>query len=282
MSKEILAINYDVWISGTLLDIEKKQCISTVQIQETVDGSDICTIVINDPEFLFIEDNIFIEDNKVKVRLGWSDVTYRVNFEGYISAIDIDFANDGIPKLTMTCMDNTHIMNRTKKDNTYKDTTSAEVVKKIIKSYGFKCVVDTSYSYEKQETITQSDSTDIDFINKMASDEVYPFTSRLIGDTFYYVKKGNLTTPKMTLTYLKYPHEIISFKPKINKESIKKEITSSKVDPSTKKVTSTKLTSTKTSDSKTSDGGGSASSKPSANTASGNSYTYNPKTGKWN
>lgn len=269
----ILAITYDVWISGAKLGLEKKQCITSVQIKETVDGSDVCTISISDPEFLFIEDNIFIEDNKIKVTLGWSDVTYRVTYEGYISAVDIVFPDTGIPELTITCMDNTHLMNRAKKDNTYKDTTSAEVVQKIIQSYGFQCVTEAGYAFEKQETITQSDQTDIDFITKLAGDEVYPFTARLVDNTFYYVKKGHLSDPKLTLTYLKYPHEIINFNPQINKETIKQEIKSSKV-TGNKALESSTIQSTRTSDSKKS-GGGSSNGK-------GNSYTYNPKTSSWN
>ena len=198
---EVLAIVYDVWISGTKLGMNKKACINSISIKETVEGSDSATIQISDPEFLYIEDNIFIEDNSIKIKLGWSNTTYRVTFNGYISAIDINFDSDGIPKLTITCMDNTHVMNRKKKNETYKNCTSAEVVKKIVQGYGYSCVVDSSYSFKRQETITQSNQTDIDFITKLAGDEVYPFTARLVGNTFYYVKKGHLKNPKLELTY---------------------------------------------------------------------------------
>lgn len=268
----VLSISYDIWISGNKLGIEKKQCINDVQINETVDGADTCTITISDPEFLFIEDNIFIEDNTIKVNIGWSGVTYRVTFEGYISAVDIEFPNDGVPKLTITCMDNTHLMNREKKNNTYKDATSAEVIQKIVQQYGYQCQIESGYAFERQETITQSEQTDIEFITRLAGDEVYPFTARLVGNTFQYVKKGHLTDPVMELTYLKYPHEIISFSPKINKETVKKEIKSSKV--KNKAIDSSTITSSKTSDSKKSSGGSSSGSD--------SGYTYNPKTKKWN
>lgn len=259
----ILAIVYDVWISGTKLGMSKKACINSIQIKETVEGSDVATIKITDPEFLYIEDNIFLEDNTVKIRLGWDNTTYRVEFQGYISAVDIDFDNTGCPKLTITCMDNTHVMNRTKKSNTFKNCTSADVVKKIVQSYGYTCVIDSSYSFTTQETITQSNQTDIDFITKLAGDEVYPFTARLVGNTFYYVKMGSLETPKMTLTYKKYPHEVISFSPKINKESKQVEIKSASVNTSDKSVSDTKGT--------VDSGSGSASG----------GYTYNPQTKKW-
>ena len=226
---DILSIIYDVWISGTKLAMDKKACINSIEIKETVEGSDTATLVITDPEFLYIEDNIFLEDNSIKIKMGWDNTTHRVDFQGYISAIDIDFDSTGCPKLTISCMDNTHLMNRKKKNATFKNTTSAEVVKKIVKSYGYSCVIDSSYKFTKQETITQSNQTDIDFIQRLASDEVYPFTARLVGNTFHYVKMGKLETPKMTLTYKKFPHEIISFSPKINKETKQVEISGSSV-----------------------------------------------------
>ncbi len=270
----ILSIIYDVWISGTKLSMEKKACINSISIKETVEGSDVATLQITDPEFLYIEDNIFIEDNSIKIRLGWDNTTHRVEFEGYISAIDINFDNTGSPKMTLTCMDNTHIMNRTKKNNTFKNCTNADVVKKIVRSYGYSCVVDSSYSFTKQETITQSNQTDIDFITKLAGDEVYPFTARLVGNTFYYVKMGKLETPKMTLTYKKYPHEIVSFTPKINKESKQVEIKGASINTSDKSVTSSKGT--------VSSSSGSASSKGSSSSKSASGgYTYNPATKKW-
>lgn len=270
----ILAIVYDVWISGTKLGMSKKACINSISIKETVEGSDTATLQITDPEFLFIEDNIFLEDNSIKIKLGWDNTTYRVEFQGYISAIDINFDSTGCPKLTVTCMDNTHIMNRTKKNNTFKNCTSADVVKKIVQSYGYTCVVDSSYSFTTQETITQSNQTDIDFITKLAGDEVYPFTARLVGNTFYYVKMGKLETPKMTLTYKKYPHEVISFSPKINKESKQVEISSASVNTSDKSLT----TSTGT----TNSGSGSASENGSSSSkSSSGGYTYNPATKTW-
>lgn len=270
----ILSIVYDVWISGTKMGIDKKECINSIEIKETVDGADTATIQITDPEFLYIEDDIFIEDNTIKIKLGWDNTTYRETFEGYISAIDIDFNSNGCPKLTVTCMDKTHIMNRTKKDATFKNTTSANVVKQICKKYGYNVVVDSSYKFEVQETITQSHQTDIDFITKLANDEVYPFSARLVGNTFYYVKKGKLETPKMTLTYKKYPHEVISFNPKINKETKQVEIKSSSVNTSNKSTSNTT--------GKVDSGSGSASRNGSSSSKkSSGGYTYNPKTKKW-
>lgn len=272
---ELLAILYDVWISGTKLSTSKKACITSIDVKETTIGSDVATIEIIDPEFLYIEDDIFIEDNTIKIKMGWDNTTHRVDFDGYISAIDIDFDSNGCPKLTVTCMDNTHIMNRKKKDETFSNCTSADVVKKKAKEYGFACVIEKDYKFTVQETITQSKQTDIDFITKLANDEVYPFTARLVGNTLYYIKMGKLTTPKMTLTYRKYPHEIISFNPKINKETKQVEITGSSVDTGskTKQDTSGSVPSSK--------GGISSGDGAGAKYSTEGGYSYNPDTKKW-
>ena len=270
--KITLAVTYDVWISKKILGIEKKQCIQSIEIKETVSGADTATLRIADPEFRYINDNIFIEKNTIRIKMGFSDSTYRLEFKGYISAVDIEFGSDGIPILTITCMDNTYKMNRSKKNKTYKKTTSSNVVKKIVQKYGFKFKGDSSYKFSKQDSISQSDQTDIDFITNLANDEVYPFTARLVGDTFYYQKMGKLSDkPKYTLTYRNYPHDIISFSPKINTEIIDKETSSSKTSTSSKSSTTSKTKSKSPS--------GSSSNDNSNKNKKG--YTYNPKTKKW-
>ena len=278
----VLAIIYNVWISGTKLGIKKKQCIKSIDIKETVVGSDVATLNLADPEFLYIEDNIFLEDNKIKIELGWDNTTYRVVFDGYISVIDINFGSDGIPTLTVTCMDNTHVMNREKRNETYKNCTSADVVKKLVRKYGFQCVIDSSYTFTKQETITQSNQTDIDFITKLAGDETYPFTARLVGNTFYYVKMGKLETPTMELTYKKYPHEIISFEPRIVKETRQDKFNKSSISTGDKSTSDTTGSSNNSRQgSSTPNGSSSSDSASGGYTHNPNSYEYDPVSKKW-
>ena len=280
---KVLNMSFDMWISGTKLAIDKKQCINSIEIKETVEGSDSATIKISDPEFRFLDDNIFLENNTVKIQLGWSDTTYKVTFEGYISLIDIVFDSSGVPYLTVYCMDKTHKMNREKKSKTYSNCTSASVVKKIVKSYGFKFVTDSSYKFAKQASISQSNQSDIDFITKLAADEVHPFTARLVGDTFYYTKIGKLTTPKLEMSYRDYPHDIISFNPRINKES-KQKISASSVNSGSKSTSSSSSGGGGGGSNSSSSSGGSGSSSSSSSPTSkksGGGYTYNPATKSW-
>lgn len=286
ISKEkVLAITYDIWISGTKLSMEKKACITDIEVKETVTGSDVATLHISDPEFKYIEDNIFLKESKIKIKFGWTHTTYRNTFEGYISAIDIDFDTTGIPSLVLTCMDNTHRMNRSKKNKTFKKCTSADVVKKILKSYGYSCDIEKGYKFTKQDSISQSNQTDIEFITKLAEDEVYPFTANLVGKKFNYKKLGKLTTPKLSLTYRKYPHEIISFSPRLNKEDKKIEVKSATVNTKKKSISkssgTTSKTTAKSSSNSTSKKGSATKNGSSSSKKSSGNYTYSPSSKSW-
>lgn len=217
---ELLSVTYDVWIKGKKLDLYKKECITSIEIEETTDGADTMVLNISDPNFEYIEDNIFLEDTRIKVKLGWSGDTYRSVFSGWILAIDISFNEDGVPTLTINCMDDTHRMNRKKKSKTWNNMSSAQVVQQIVQKYGFKFVTESKYKFTVQETITQSNQTDIDFIQSLADEETEIFTARLVDNkTFYYVKKGKIGKSVATLNYVQYPHEVISFSPQVNVET---------------------------------------------------------------
>lgn len=243
-NSDFLTAQYDLWIAGVKLGVEKKQYITSVSINETDEGSDSATIEIADPNMVFINDNIYTENRKVKLQMKFVGQTYTVKFDGYISNIDIDFPDNGIPELTLTCMDSTYRMNKKKYSKTYKKKTSAQIVKAICKTYGYKCVVQSGYKFKKEKTISRSYQTDIEFITSLAQNEVYPFTARLVGKTFYYVKQGKLAKkPVQTLKYNDYPYEIISFSPSINVET--KEYSKGSTDKGKKKSSLTKVTNKK-------------------------------------
>lgn len=286
-NEPVLAMSYNIWVKGTKLGIEKKQLIDSISITETVEGADTAIINLKDPEFNFIDDTIFVEDAQIKIQMIWSGATYKITFNGYISAIDISFGSDGIPVLEILCMDKSRLMNRKKKNKVYKNITSSNLVKKIVKSYGFKFKGESGYKFEKQESISQSNQTDINFITQLASAEVYPFTARLIGNTFYYVKKGKLAESKMTLHYNEHPYEVINLNFQVNNETLQKEQSTSKTSGKKKKTSKGKVKNKKTSDkassgksgSKTGSNGKNKSS--SHNTKKSGTKTYNPKTRKW-
>lgn len=235
---KVLSCYWKISINGKELNNARRKCISNIQLEDSCDYSDTCTFKVSDPNFLYIEDNIFLEEATVSVEIGWHEDTHRIKFDGYISAIDIDFPEDGCPVLSIYCLDGSHVMNRKKKKRSWDNVTRADVVKKIAKEYGFKCVVESGYTFDKEDTISQSDATDIEFCESLAGQERVPFMCKLIGKTLYFVKKGITKDPSSTMYYKKYPYDIISFKPRINKETILEEASASDINTKDKSVDS--------------------------------------------
>lgn len=224
---------YQIYIGGQELDDFRYSMIDNVVFEDNASGSDLLTITITDPDFIFINDNIFVEEKKVKFIGGFQN-NNRVMFEGYISVIDIDFPEIGSPTLTINCMDNTHLMNRVKKKKTWNNTTRAKIAREIFQEYGFKAVIEDSGTVV--DSINQSNETDINFLNKLADEEVEPFLVYVEGNTGYFVKKKILEKQQAILDYRDGQMNIISFSPTINKETKQVEVRSSDVNLKDKAV----------------------------------------------
>lgn len=234
--QDVLSAYYDIYVGGNRLNLEKKICIENVEIKETEDGADTARFSIIDTNFEFIEDDIFIEDVPIHIVGGWHNEMYRYEFNGYIATIDIDFPNTGTPSLEIFCVDKTHLMNRKKKKRTWKNVSSADIVKLICKEYGFSVELEKGYKFKKEETITQSNQTDIEFIQSLAQKESDVFISKLRESTLHYIKKGLLTTPVIELWYKQDTREIISFSPKINRETKQEKVERATITSKDKKL----------------------------------------------
>lgn len=238
MGREVAKCLWGVSINGQNLDQKRLECIEGIDINEQCDGSDTCTLIVRDPEFLYIEDNIFIEEATVFVYMILHGDTHEVTFEGYISAIDINFPDTGSPTLSVFCLDNSHLMNRKKKKRSWDNVTNADVVQKIAQEYGFQCVVESGYEFKTEDTISQSGVTDIAFCESLADKERDPFMCKLVGDTLYYVKKGILKEESTTVYYKKSPFDVVSFRPRINKETKLEETSHADINADDKEIDS--------------------------------------------
>lgn len=285
MSKDdkVLSCFYSVHINGKALSQDRRECIESISFNELDDGSDTMTLVISDPEFKYIEDNIFVEEVPVHAQSGWWGETHRRTFDGYISAIDITFPEEGYPRLSILCLDGSHRMNRKEKTRSWDNVTRADVVKIIAKEYGFKCVVQSGYTFTKEDTISQSGVTDIEFCENLASEERDLFKCKLIGDTLYYVKKGLLASPSATVYYKTGDFDVLSFSPKINKETRKEEIESADVNTDDKSTDYASASDDTTAREVQGDPMQTDSELPSSPDSSSDSlnYKYNPETGEW-
>lgn len=271
MSNQVSSMFFRLWINGTEITGHRKECISSFDIDDICDGSSTLTLNIIDPNYVYIEDNIYVNEATIILEHGFVDDPEYDRFSGYISTIDLNFPDNGAPTLTITCFDESHIMNRVKKERSWDKVTRADVVKKVAAEYGYSTYIEPNYEFAVIDTISQSNQTDIEFLESLAGDEREPFLCKLIGTTLHYEKKGMLKEPLVdTLGYNTDPFDVISFNPQINKETRQESITSSDIKASDKSLES--FTATDNNVSRDVQG---ESVKTTTN------YTYDPVTRKW-
>lgn len=225
--------DYEIHVGGKKLDEYRKSKIQEITFEDTAKGSDMLTLTVADPDFLFIDDDIFVEDTPVKFLGGWLGDT--LTFEGYISIIDVDFPSEGFPIITVHCMDNSHIMNRKPKKRTWKNLKDSDIISSIFKEYGLIAIVDDTGKVNK--TVSQSNVTDIQFIVGKVDDQLTDFVCYVEGNTGYFVKKKILDSPQDTLAYRKGDGRLLSFRARVDKESKQVEIDQSNIDLDKQEVT---------------------------------------------
>lgn len=264
-NKAVLKSSYNIYIGGKHLPPTVVNLVSDISLDESTDGFDQCTIKFSDPNYSLLNSNFFIEDEVVTVFLQVTVPSHKKNpqafifeFEGCISAIDLSFPESGVPEVGITCVDYySHFLNREERSHTLlgsdykkKYVTSADYVKWLLTKdwHGINAPVieGNNYYYRRQDSISQSNSTDISFLQNLAKNEVYPFMAKFIKDTstrgytLHYKKKGILGKPVADLYYKCGDFTVISFSPQINKETVKANINEANINLKNKLVLSGK------------------------------------------
>lgn len=253
---------YGVTINGKELGAERLAFITNLTINQNI-GTDTCDFTVSDPNFYFIEDNIYKRDSPIQTSitlLGTSEINNftKIAFNGFISIVDINFPNDGAPTLQISCVDKaTHLMTRKKWRRSWENVTSAQVVEIIAKEMGFKCYVEPDYPFPVQASIVQDNKTNMEFLEELAGKEldlfvVNPITNADGSTIIYYIIKGHLNDQfYYSLGYKtssgkdenvsdmdKVQYDIISFTPRINIETRQEEEKQEAIDKDSKNIDS--------------------------------------------
>lgn len=258
----VLRSRYSVSIDWKILPDSVLRLISDITLDESTDGFDQCTIKFSDPNYSLLNSNIFIED---KVVCAYIYVTspypnksgmklFTFKFEGCISAIDLSFPDSGVPEVSITCVDYySHFLNRDESSHTLlgsnykkKYVTSADYVKWMLtknwSNINPPVIQGGNYYFRRYDSISQSNTTDISYLQSLAKDEVYPFMGKFLKDdstrgyTFHYKKKGILSKPVADLYYKCGDCSVMSFSPQINKETVKANINEANINLKNKLV----------------------------------------------
>lgn len=233
----------NIYINGVELDEQRYRSITDVTLDDPIEGSSTVTLSITDTDSIFIEDNIFIEDTPIKVKMGINELGNEWGLEGYITAIDLDFPDNGDIRLILTCSDNSHRMNRMKRTVTWENKRNVDIAGEIAASYGFKFVIINEFSFKFYDSIAQDDKTDLEFIEQLRDEEVFPSYAKMLdAETFSF---QTITFNKPTVCDLHYrlaPFDVVNFTPSINRAQLQEGMLKSEISVQSKIVETAQAT----------------------------------------
>lgn len=201
-------------------------------------GATTFSFTVHDPDFVLLNSSMLVEDTAVYFEYGWANDWNNINrFNGYISTIDVEFTESGYPTLTITCMDETHKMNREEKTRTFTKMKRSDIAKQIFGEYGFPCYVMDSGEQgdDIEDSITQSNETDISFLQGLAGEVIGSlFICYIENGVGYFCPRDLGQEPIMDFHYRDSEwNDIKSFSCSINKEKAKFYKGTGDIDPNT-------------------------------------------------
>lgn len=279
---------FRIYLGGQPLSDFEHSLVEEIVYEDTSTGSDLVSITIHDPDYVIIGDKRIVKSTACKVEGGWTN-KYKTWVDGYVSAVDVDFPEEGYPTITIHVMDKSYLMNKLERKKVYKNMSYCAIAGQIAKQYGLKLVADNNgKGGETHESVTQSYETDIQFLIGLAGEIGYLVFVK--GSELHFRNKDNFfnSKPKVTLWYRRFPFDILSFRPRIVQADQLDELEETDIDDKDKKTTKAQTKKDNSSGggggssggSNSNSGGGSSSSGGSSNQSSGD-MRYNPYTGKW-
>lgn len=274
----VLAKWYKLTINGEEISDAIKRRITEITLNVKETGSSTLAIKLEDDEMQFLSSEYLVKEAKVSFKCAWYDSRAKMaEFVGYISVVDTDFGKQ--TKLTITCMDESFVMDRTEETKKWEKVKVSDVAKEIFQKYGLTPHIDdTKYT---EDSISQSNQTDANFMNSLVgkvTDKV--FIWYVTGKDGYFVERKMLESSSSTLGFKTGNNQIQSFNPRLTKGKLKVKKTSANVDSKTGKTHKT-VTTAEPSESTKNNKAGTNKGTATGKSSSGKSMKYNSKTKKW-
>jgi hypothetical protein len=226
--EKVLAPYYEVWLGDQPLEGLEHSLIQEVVFEDTSSGSDLLTITFQDPDFILIDSPMIVKATPVKFVGGWL-FDNKDLFSGYISAADVSYPANGVPTLTITCMDKSFMMDRIDRKEKYKDMRYDQIATQVAQRNGLAIV--TQNSGKVEETTTQSDKSDIQFLTDLA--EELEWLVWVKDSTLYFLPPDFGSSPTKTYWWRRPPFNLIEFSPRVIQADTKDGIDDHDLDPLT-------------------------------------------------
>jgi phage protein D len=204
---------YRILVDGAEIDPTEANCVHEIKITDWLRLPDVCTLQIGYPAkaegepFQALDQSRFEIGAVLEVKLGATDETTTVTlFKGEIVTMEPEF-HAGSVAMVVRAYDKTHRMMRSRKQRTFTNQTSSDIVQKICGEYGIN--VATKSSGDPHDTLIQRNESDFEFVLRLGRRLGFEFVVNDTSATF------GPPDPNGESVELSYPQDLRAFKPRI-------------------------------------------------------------------
>jgi hypothetical protein len=170
---------FKIYIAGKEIPSKYYEVIQEVRYEDHDSGSDTAEIQMADPLMEIMEDASIIRGSKIKIIGGWRDRSGKEDvdnwLDGYITMVDADFPDDGLPMLSIQCMDESFALDKDDEEANYTSMTFKGLVSTIINKSKYKGMFRISSKSgggsKVHEEISQTGESDLKLLLRMADEE---------------------------------------------------------------------------------------------------------------
>jgi hypothetical protein len=225
----IITPYFQIKIEGETLSPLLHSLVQSVTFTDSSSEASTATIIIQDPDYILLDDPRLVRNTKVQLYGGLVNDNEEW-LTGYISAVDVQFPEDGTPTITIMVMDESFEMDSLPKYAIFQDMWSSEIAEKIAQIYGLKFVGDKGIRQYKHKV--QSKQTDIKFLRAMADQEWY--IVKIMNGTLYWLERSfSKGEDGGTFWYRRPPFDLLSFNPRLVQADRLDGVIESGIDPAT-------------------------------------------------
>ncbi len=204
---------FRILIGGGDLDPKEADCVHEIKITDWLRLPDVCTLQVGYPAdsdgapFQSLDDSMFKIGAQLEVKLGATEETVtQTLFKGEIVTVEPEF-HAGSVAMVVRAYDKTHRMMRTRKQRTFIQMSTSDIVRKICGEFGLSAKV-TSSSFI-HECMYQHNETDFDFIQRLGGRIGFEFI--VDANTAVFAPPS----PDGETIELTYPDDLHTFRPRI-------------------------------------------------------------------
>ncbi len=200
----------EVRIQGIPLDPQLAAQLSEVRVEENLMLPDAFMVRIADPDLKHLDAPQFEIGNEVEILFappqagGLQTLT-----AGQIAALEPEFSTGGA-HLTLRGYDRSHVLHRTRRTQTYQNSTADDVARKVADRAGLKAgTIDAAGAPE--DFVQQTNETDWEFLWRLAAR--IDFEVLVVGDQLHFRRAGG---PAGSAPIpLRWGEQLVSFRPRV-------------------------------------------------------------------